>query len=84
VQEQAHFWGCIIGAGAGTFLGVRRVFAQNSPNCPKNPKEVISKKINAFLFMFGVFFETKEHFKRHFAQISPKLAQVSANLPEKN
>jgi len=34
--------------------------------------------------MFGVFFETKAHFKRHFAQISPKLAQVSANLPEKN
>jgi len=32
--------------------------------------------------MLGAFFKIKAHFKHHFCPNSPKLAQVSPNLPD--
>jgi len=68
-----------IGVGAGKLLGVRRIFAQISPNLPeKTPKKMTSKKRKKqlhFISCWAHFFKSK-HLKHNFARILP-------NLPEK-
>ena len=60
-----------VGVGAGKCLGVRRIIAQISPNCPKlNPK----KKTTAF--HLAHFFKSR-HFKHRFC---PKFTQASPNF----
>jgi len=62
---------------AGKFLGVRRIFAQISPDSPKKLKKT------AFHFLLGGIFSNHTTSSTIFAQISPKLAQISPNLPKK-
>jgi len=51
-----------IGVGAGKFLGMRRMFAQISPNLPeKNSKKKRSSKKTAFHFILGDFFSNHAH-----------------------
>jgi len=65
-----------IGVGAGKFLGVRRIFAQITPNLPeKNSKENDLQKTTTFHFMLGVFFQIK-------ALQAPSLSKFPPNLPK--
>jgi len=75
-----------IGVGAGRFLGVRRNLAQIPQVCPKNtPKKMTSKKqYDSISSHVGCIFSNQSTSSIIFAQISPKLAQISPNLPEKN
>jgi len=60
-------------AGAGKFMGVRRIFAQIIPKY-KLQKKV---KTTAFYFILGVFFSNQ-------STSSTVFAQIFLNLPEKN
>jgi len=69
-----------IGLVAGKFLGVRRIFAQISPNMPEKyseendlPKK--KQKTNAFLSMLGAFFQIK-------ALQAPFLPKFSLTCPK--
>jgi len=75
-----------IGVGAGKFLRVRRISAQISPNLPKtNCKENDLQKLKKKLLYFtGRIFSKQGTSSTIFAQISPKLAQISPNFSEKN
>ena len=67
-----------IGVGAGKFLGVRRNFAQISPNLPeKNSKENDLKKTIASHLKMCAFFSNR-------STSSTIFAQISLNLPETN
>jgi len=60
-----------IGVGAGKFLGVRRNFAQISPNLPeKNSKENDLKKRLHLISSWAHIF-TSKHFKHHFCPNFP-------------
>jgi len=70
-----------ISAGAGKFLGVRRIFAQICPK--KNPKtKTPPQKNDCVSFHVGPFFSNQSTLSTKFAQIVPKLAHISRNLPE--
>jgi len=71
-------------------LGGAKNFCSNFPklarkNAKKNElqKNKKRKKRLHFISRWAHFFKSK-HFKNHFAQIFPKLAQTSSNLPENN
>jgi len=67
-----------IGVGVGKFLGVRRIFAQISPNLPENySKQNYLQKNDCISFYVGRIFSNQSTSSTIFAQISP-------NLPEKN
>jgi len=58
-------------------------FAQICPNLPeKTPKKMTSKN-DCISFHFGRIFSNQSTSSTIFAQISPILAQISLNLPEK-
>jgi len=72
-------------AGAGKFLRLRTIFAQNPQMCPKNtPKKMTSKKNDCIYFHVGRIFSNQSTSSTIFAQIISKLAQISPTLPEKN
>jgi len=72
-REQEYFWGC-----EGFLPEFPQAFPKQTPkNDPKKNQRL------HFISCWAHFFKSR-HFKHHFAQISPKLAQISPNLAEKN
>jgi len=68
--------GYSMGEGVSRFLGVRRIFAQISPNLPeKNSTENDLQKTTACHFMCGAFFSIK-------ALQAPFLPKFHPNLPK--
>jgi len=67
-----------IGVGAGKLLGVRRILPTFPQTCPKNTPKITSKKDDCTLIV-GAFFSNQRISSTIFAQISPKLAQISPN-----
>jgi len=74
-----------IGVGAGKLFGVRGFLPKLPQTCPKNTPKMTFKQIKRLHFDFRrIFFTSKQSISSTiFAPISPKLAQISPNLPEK-
>jgi len=72
----------IIGVGAAKFLGAQRIFAQISPNLPERTPKTDLKKNDCISFHVESIFSNQGTSSTIFAQMSPKLAQNSPNLPK--
>jgi len=76
--------GRAIGVGASKFLLVRTSFAKIPPNVSEKLRRKWPQKNDCISFRVGRIFSDQSTSRTIFAQISPKLALISRNLPEKN